>query len=60
MLRGAGAVLLGCSTEELQALAVSCGQPAYRGRQLLDCLLQGAHSTADLRLVSSWPAPGLR
>ena len=56
--RGAGNVLLGCSTEELEALAVSCGQPAYRGRQLLDCLLQGAHSTADLRLVSSRPAQG--
>ncbi|KAK9827990.1 hypothetical protein WJX81_005819 [Elliptochloris bilobata] len=49
--RNEGNVLLGCSLEELEELAVSCGQPKYRGRQLLDCLLQGARSTADLRLV---------
>jgi len=40
--------------EELSALAVELGQPAYRGRQLSDCLLQGARSTDDLHTV---PAP---
>jgi hypothetical protein len=51
---GAGGALLGCSVEELSALAVELGQPAYRGRQLSDCLLQGARSTDDLHTV---PAP---
>lgn len=45
-------MLLGKSVEELADLAVSFGQPRYRGQQLLDGILQGAKSMDDVKTVS--------
>lgn len=55
----AGTVLLGQSKEQLQALAVSLGQPQYRGTQVYDHLMatarnpgaRGAKSIAELATV---------
>lgn len=47
-----GQVLLGRSLEELQEFAKAHGQPAYRGKQLYDGLMHGAHSVEDITNVS--------
>jgi len=39
------------SAEELVALAAVDGQPAYRGKQLMDGVLHGARSVDDIRNV---------
>lgn len=44
-----GHVLLGQSVEQLSQLAQQLGQPAYRGKQLLDGILKGAHRTTDIK-----------
>ncbi|KAK9915952.1 hypothetical protein WJX75_006384 [Coccomyxa subellipsoidea] len=50
-----GQVLLGKTLEELQEFAKAQGQPAYRGKQLYDGLMHGAHSVEDITNVpSSW------
>jgi 23S rRNA (adenine2503-C2)-methyltransferase len=41
-------VLLGKSAQQLAELAQQLGQPAYRGKQLLDGILRGAHSIEDI------------
>ena len=46
-----GFVLLGKSLEDLEALALSNGQPRYRGKQLLDGVLNGAHTLDDIKTV---------
>lgn len=51
MLLG-GQVLLGKTLEELQEFAKAQGQPAYRGKQLYDGLMHGAHSVEDITNVS--------
>ena len=37
------------------ALAAVDGQPAYRGKQLMDGVLHGARSVDDIRNVRIWP-----
>ncbi|CAL8470309.1 g9851 [Coccomyxa elongata] len=54
-MEAGGQVLLGRSLEELQDFAKAHGQPAYRGKQLYDGLMHGAHSVEDITNVpSSW------
>jgi len=55
-----GAVLLGKSKAELEALMVSLGQPKFRGKQVLDALLHGARSVDELRLVRLHPVSPTR
>ena len=49
--RGAGDVILARSAEELVALAAADGQPAYRGKQLMDGVMHGARSVDDISNV---------
>lgn len=44
-------VVLGQSLEELTALAAADGQPGYRGKQLLDGVMNGARSIDDISNV---------
>lgn len=55
-----GFVLLGKTVEQLSALAVHFGQPAYRGAQLRDAMLKGAHSLDDINNVGSEQSPRQR
>ena len=48
-------VLLGRSLPELQRFAQERGQPAYRGKQLYDGLLHGAHSVLEFSNVMPHP-----
>lgn len=48
---GSPEVLLGRDAEELGALAQRYGQPAFRGRQLQQGVLQGAKSVEDITTV---------
>ncbi|GAX81702.1 hypothetical protein CEUSTIGMA_g9130.t1 [Chlamydomonas eustigma] len=60
-----GFVMLGRSAEELSELVMKFGQPRFRGKQLLDGLLGGAHSINDIpvipkQLKKSLKAAGVR
>ena len=46
-----GPVVLGRTSEELLELATEDGQPAYRAKQLMDGILQGARSINDINNV---------
>ena len=48
-----GDVVLGRTPDELAQLAAADGQPAYRGKQLMDGVLNGARSIDDIGNVSS-------
>ncbi len=50
-MRRIGDVILARTGEELVALAAADGQPAYRGKQLMDGVLHGARSVDDIRNV---------
>lgn len=56
----AGTVLLGMGEEELAAVAVADGQPAYRGKQLGDGVRNGARALKDIANVRRRlpPRPG--
>eukprot|EP00798_Chlamydomonas_sp_ICE-L_P004368 gene4368-14491_t len=49
--KGDELVLLGRSLEDLEELAVQYGQPKYRGKQLLDALMQGARSMEEIKTI---------
>ena len=49
--RCVGDVILARTAEELVELAAVDGQPAYRGKQLMDGVLHGARSVDDIRNV---------
>ena len=51
----AGTVLLGRSLTDLQDFAASLGQPKFRGKQLYDGLMHGAHSVMDINNVRRSP-----
>ena len=49
-------MLLGRSLTDLQDFAASLGQPKFRGKQLYDGLMHGAHSVMDINNVRRSPS----